>query len=56
MKNLTDLRKTVEIGADRRSASARDYSMERFKRDVKKFLIFLRFIASILKLFVILVI
>ena len=39
MKNLTDLRKTVEIGADRRSASARDYSMERFKRDVKKFLI-----------------
>ena len=24
MKNLTDLRKTVEIGADRRSASARD--------------------------------
>ena len=31
MKNLTDLRKTVEIGADRRSASARDYSMERFK-------------------------
>ena len=55
MKNLTDLRKTVEIGADRRSASARDYSMERFKRDLKNFL-FLRFIASILKLFVILVI
>ena len=40
MKNLTDLRKTVEIGADRRSASARDYSMERFKRDVKKILFF----------------
>ena len=37
MKNLIDLRKMVEIGVDRRrSASARDYPMERFKGAVKK--------------------
>ena len=36
MKNLTDLRKTVEIGVDWRSASARDYPMDRFKGAVKK--------------------
>ena len=36
MKNLTDLRKTVEIGVHRRSASARDNPMERFKEAVKK--------------------
>ena len=36
MKNLIDLYKTVEIGVDRRSASARDYPMERFMGAVKK--------------------
>ena len=36
MKILIDLRKMVEIGVDRRSASARDYPMERFKGAVKK--------------------
>ena len=36
MKNLIDFRKMVEIAVDRRSASARDYPMERFKGAVKK--------------------
>ena len=36
MKNLIDFRKMVEIGVDRRSASARDYPMEMFKGAVKK--------------------
>ena len=36
MKNLIDLYKTVEIGVDRRSASARDYPMEKFMGAVKK--------------------
>ena len=40
MKNLIDFRKMVEIGVDRRSASAGDYPMERFKGAVKKKSIF----------------